>query len=107
MFHATTADREGYGVGKVISCDHKLGYAIHELCLSKREKPRRAETTEGTSFYCIQGRGWISLAGGRLRYALEPGTVFAMTGAGSGILLSADEDLKVLRVDSTPQPMSE
>jgi hypothetical protein len=99
LFHATTADRDASGVGKVITDDHKFGYAIHELCMSKGEERQRVEIAEGTSLYCVQGRGWISLSSGRIRYALEPGTVFAMTIPGSGIFLSADEDLKILRVD--------
>ncbi|MEC5182442.1 hypothetical protein [Arthrobacter sp. CG_A4] len=103
MFHATTADRNASGAGEVISEDHQFGYAIHELCLSKTEGDRLLAAEEGTSLYCIGGRGWASFPGGNARYALEPGTVFAVTTPGRGVVVSAVEDLTILRVDDAPR----
>ncbi|MCB5282014.1 hypothetical protein QK292_05335 [Arthrobacter sp. AL08] len=101
MFHATTADRDACGAGKVISKDQQFGYAIQELGISTTDGEKRVEAGEGTSLYCIGGRGWASLPGGHARYALEPGTVFAVTEPGCGVIINAAEDLTMLRVDHT------
>lgn len=99
MFHATTADRDASGAGEIISKDHRFGYAIHELCVPKAEGDRMLAAEAGTSLYCLQGRGWASFPGGNARYALEPGTVFAITAPGCGIVINAVEDLTMLQVD--------
>ncbi len=93
MFHATTADRNASGAGEVISEHHQFGYAIRELRLSKSEDDRLLAAEEGTSLYCVQDRGWASFPGGKARYVLEPGTVFAVTTPGHGVVVSAVEDL--------------
>lgn len=103
MFHATTADRTASSAGEVISEDHQFGYAIHELGVSKAEGDRLLEAEEGTSLYCVGGRGWASFPGGSVRYALEPGTVFAVTTLGRGVVVNAVEDLTLLRVDHSRQ----
>lgn len=101
MFHATTADRDACGAGKVISKDQQFGYAIQELAIYKTDGERRVEAEEGTSLYCIRGRGWAFFPGGHARYALEPGTVFAVTEPGWVVIIDAAEDLTMLRVDHT------
>lgn len=103
MFHATTADRNASSAGEVISKDHQLGYAIHELCVAKAEGDRLLEAAEGTSLYCVGGRGRASFAGGSAKYALEPGTVLAVITPGRGVVINAVEDLTLLRVDHSRQ----
>lgn len=103
MFHATTADRNASSAGEVISEDHQFGYSIHELCVFKTEGERLLEAEEGTSLYCVGGRGWASFPGANAKYALEPGTVFAVTTPRSGIVINAVEDLTMLRVDHSRQ----
>jgi hypothetical protein len=97
------ADRGASGTAEVISKDLRFGYAIQEFRVSRAGGRRMLAAEPGTSLYCVQGRGWASLPGSSARYALEPGTTFALTTRAHGIIIDAVEDLTMLQIHSSRQ----
>lgn len=98
MIHSTTADRATHRSGMVVSTDHKVGYTVREIHAEKRIQEHSIPLTPGVSFYCLSGRGWASLAGGNIRYVIEPGVIFSAPRSEKELLMTADQDLTLLQI---------
>lgn len=97
MLHSTTADRAASDTGMVISSHHKTGYTIAEVRISKNATTE-ISLSPGASFYCLDGKGWASLAEGEVRYALAPGVVLTPTNGEKTLLLEATQPIEILHI---------
>lgn len=98
MIHSTATDRAASSTGSAISLDDKVGYTIAEVRVERSAKQHSLPIVPGVSFYCIEGRGWASVPGGKARYVIEPGVILSAPSVEVEMIVAADQDVKLLRI---------